>query len=128
MTNLINIINESEFKMDHELQDTLRIINLEEGNVTPFLEKILMKATLKRIETLKNDSINLPTNLFDSYEVELIEDFLLNNEWSKSDINDANAYKGKYYIYDNTANEIRIYFFKQDGDLFVEMDNDLIQL
>ena len=54
-----------------------------------------MKQTVKRIATLESDSINLPTNLFDSYECSLIEDFMLDNEWSKSDINDADAYKGK---------------------------------
>ena len=126
MNNIIETIKNSNFANDHELANTVEMI--EAGFVSPFMEAILLRSTLKRIATLEAGSVNLPTNLFDSDECELIEDYLLDNEWSKDDINDANAYKGKYYIYDNTANETRICFFKQDNDLFAEVGDDLIQL
>lgn len=126
MNTIIETIKNSKFSNDSELANTVSMI--ESGFVGKSMESILLKSTLKRIATLEAGSVNLPTNLFDFYECELIEDFLLNNEWSKSDINDANAYKGKYWIYDNTPKEIRIMFFKQDGDLFVDYAGDLIQL
>ena len=122
---IINAINDSKFSKDSELSNTLDLIN--KGildNASQFLTDIMYKQTVKRIATLESDSINLPTNLFDSYECSLIEDFMLDNEWSKSDINDADAYKGKYYINEET----RICFFKQDNDLFAEVGDDLIQL
>jgi hypothetical protein len=126
MNTIIETIKNSKFSNDLDLQFSLQMI--EEGNLSKGMIKILTDSAKKRLATLEANSVNLPTNLFNSYECELIEDYLLDNEWSKDDINDANAYKGKYYINDNTANEIKLVFFKHDNDLFVDYDGDLIQL
>ena len=126
---IINTINDSKFSNDSELSGTVELINrgMLDG-ASQFFIDITYKETIKRIKTLENDSINLPTNLFDSYECSLIEDWMLDNAWCKEDINDANAYKGKYYVYDDTPNEFRVWFFKQDGDLFAEIGDDLWHL
>ena len=127
MNHIIEIIKNSKFANDVELANTVEII--EAGSVSPFMESIVMKSTLKRIATLEANSINLPTNLFSSSECKLIEDFMLHNKWSKFDINDADAYKGKYYIYDNTPKEIRVMFYKDfKNNFFVEVGDETIKL
>jgi len=126
---IIKTIKDSGFSNDKELSYTLSMIErgfLIEGNEAS--TNYWYNNTLKRIKTLESDSINLPTNLFNSYECSLIEDWMLDNAWCKEDINDADAYKGKYYVHDNTPNEFRVCFFKQDGDLFAEIGDDLWQL
>jgi len=129
MNNIIETIKNSKFSNDSELANTVRILESNPELADSIMIPIMMKSTLKRIATLESDSINLPTNLFNSYECSLIEDFMLDNEWSKSDINDSMAYKGKYFIhYRNPNEQTRICFFKQDDDLFAEVGDDLIQL
>ena len=122
MNNIIETIKNSKFSNDKELQFSLQLI--EEGNISELMMDIMNRQMLKRLATLESDSINLPTNLFNDGECNLIEDFMLDNEWDKADINDSDAYKGKYYINEET----RVCFFKQDDDLFAEVGDDLIQL
>ena len=128
MNNIIETIKNSKFSNDSELANTVQLLESNPELADSIMIPIMMKSTLKRIATLESDSINLPTNLFDSYECSLIEDWMLDNAWCKEDINDADAYKGKYYVHDNTPNEFRVCFFKQDGDLFAEIGDDLWQL
>ena len=82
-----------------------------------------MKNSKQNLISFENYTVNLPWGSDHSPEAILkIQEFLLTN-YKREDINDANGYQSKYWIYDQTPNEIRVYFYTNfDDQLVVDID------
>ena len=123
---LKNKIEASNFSNDPELQSILLTLS-NVSDSEPYAIKMFNKMITKRLITLKKGSINLPSSVGYSNS-KLIEEYLLSN-YSKDSINDANGYKGLYFINDNTPQEIRIYFYTDfNKNLFVTVNKETYSL
>lgn len=129
---LITIINDSDYSDDPQLLDDKDLLEQygTEMILSDFSFKMKRKQIRKRILIVKSGKVNTPSaspNYWSYEDLNTINDFLL-ERYDRKDINDVSGYKGKYWIYDGTPNEIRVYFYKNNDQIFVEINDETISL